>query len=123
VRNVSLLQDRESKQAELKAKKIELNQILDKSEKQKAELKTQIRKTMDEGRRLQEEREREDMMNAQKQVNDNKRLNKLNETLKRREQEASKLRQELQELNDKEKTRIESLENEKKKLLEFISDV
>eukprot|EP00826_Nyctotherus_ovalis_P000761 TRINITY_DN10033_c0_g1_i3.p2 TRINITY_DN10033_c0_g1~~TRINITY_DN10033_c0_g1_i3.p2 ORF type:complete len:199 (+),score=101.60 TRINITY_DN10033_c0_g1_i3:183-779(+) len=120
--NEEFTRERGSIQGEVAEKSLELNTLLDTTEKEEGKAKARLRTLLEEEKKLKEEKHRQSAMNAQKRVMHKKRLESMAGILKRKEEETRLLREQLKELGKKDQERVKALEEEKKKLIEFISN-
>ena len=119
-RAVRVIQEREKLQLKVRDKKTEINELNDSIDDTLYQLKSQLKNLIEEEKQIKEDlsKQREMIITTEQY-----RLDKLEDVYKLKEIEVEKLKQELTKLNSKEQTRIATLEDEKKKLLEFIDNI
>jgi len=117
----NLLQKREQKQQELLDKKKLLSTELDNTEYRNNEIRAKVKKLAEDEKILKESSEIESAMNKKKFAATKRNIGKLQEQISLKNNELQKLKAEWGKLAEKEELRLQALENEKKKLEEFLS--
>lgn len=97
---------------ELKRAKEDLSSLIEKGEHQKSAFLKEIAAVKEQERKLADQRDRERRAFEEQERANQRRIQQLNEALRRREADIEGARKQLSEINDREALRMEELERE-----------